>query len=87
MRVLAKVRSSLGVPVLTDVHTEAQVAAAAEAVDILQIPAFLCRQTDLILAAVRTGRIVQTVLAPLLARLGSDAQRRYWRERYFDARP
>jgi 2-dehydro-3-deoxyphosphooctonate aldolase (KDO 8-P synthase) len=58
LRILSKVRSSLGVPVLTDVHTEAQVAAAAQAVDILQIPAFLCRQTDLILAAVRTGRIV-----------------------------
>jgi 2-dehydro-3-deoxyphosphooctonate aldolase (KDO 8-P synthase) len=48
----------LGVPVLTDVHTEAQAEAAAEAVDILQIPAFLCRQTDLIAAAVATGKIV-----------------------------
>jgi 2-dehydro-3-deoxyphosphooctonate aldolase (KDO 8-P synthase) len=58
LRVLAKVRERYGVPVLTDVHTEAQVAAAAEAVDILQIPAFLCRQTDLVEAAVRTGKIV-----------------------------
>ena len=58
LRVLAKVRSSLDVPVLTDVHTEEQVEAAAQVADILQIPAFLCRQTDLILAAVRTGRIV-----------------------------
>jgi len=58
LRILAKVRSSLGVPVLTDVHTEAQVDSAAGAVDILQIPAFLCRQTDLIQAAVRTGKIV-----------------------------
>ena len=58
LRVLAKVRSELGVPVLTDVHTEEQAKAAAGAVDILQIPAFLCRQTDLIAAAVRTGRIV-----------------------------
>jgi 2-dehydro-3-deoxyphosphooctonate aldolase (KDO 8-P synthase) len=58
LRILAKIRSEFGVPVLTDVHTEAQVEAAAQAVDILQIPAFLCRQTDLILAAVRTGRIV-----------------------------
>jgi 2-dehydro-3-deoxyphosphooctonate aldolase (KDO 8-P synthase) len=58
LRVLAKVRAKVGVPVLTDVHTEAQAAAAAEAADILQIPAFLCRQTDLIAAAVRTGRIV-----------------------------
>ena len=55
---LAKVRAELGVPVLTDVHTEAQAAAAGQVVDILQIPAFLCRQTDLIEAAVRTGKIV-----------------------------
>ena len=58
LRVLAKVRERFGVPVLTDVHTEAQAAAAGEVVDILQIPAFLCRQTDLIEAAARTGRIV-----------------------------
>jgi 2-dehydro-3-deoxyphosphooctonate aldolase (KDO 8-P synthase) len=56
--VLARIRAKLQVPVLTDVHTEEQVRAAAEAVDVLQIPAFLCRQTDLILAAVRTGKIV-----------------------------
>jgi 2-dehydro-3-deoxyphosphooctonate aldolase (KDO 8-P synthase) len=58
LRVLAKVRAEIGVPVLTDVHTEAQVAEAAQVADILQIPAFLCRQTDLIVAAVRTGKIV-----------------------------
>jgi 2-dehydro-3-deoxyphosphooctonate aldolase (KDO 8-P synthase) len=56
--VLAKVRSDLGLPVLTDVHTEEQASVAAEYVDILQIPAFLCRQTDLIHAAVQTGKIV-----------------------------
>ena len=56
--VLAKVRAKVGVPVLTDVHTEPQAARAAEVVDVLQIPAFLCRQTDLIITAVRTGRIV-----------------------------
>lgn len=55
---LARVRSKFGVPILTDVHTEEQVEAAAEVVDILQIPAFLCRQTDLVVAAVRTGKIV-----------------------------
>jgi 2-dehydro-3-deoxyphosphooctonate aldolase (KDO 8-P synthase) len=55
---LATVRKKIGVPVLTDVHTEAQVAASAEVVDVLQIPAFLCRQTDLIDAAARTGKIV-----------------------------
>ena len=58
LAVLAKVRARIGVPVLTDVHTEAQAEAAARVVDILQIPAFLCRQTDLIVAAVRTGKIV-----------------------------
>lgn len=58
LKVLAKVRAELEVPVLTDVHNEVQAAAAAEVVDILQIPAFLCRQTDLIEAAVATGKIV-----------------------------
>jgi 2-dehydro-3-deoxyphosphooctonate aldolase (KDO 8-P synthase) len=58
LAVLGKVRTELGIPVLTDVHTEAQAQAAAEVVDILQIPAFLCRQTDLIQTAVATGRIV-----------------------------
>jgi 2-dehydro-3-deoxyphosphooctonate aldolase (KDO 8-P synthase) len=58
LAVLAKVRAAVGAPVLTDVHTEAQVGPAAEVADILQIPAFLCRQTDLITAAVQTGRIV-----------------------------
>jgi 2-dehydro-3-deoxyphosphooctonate aldolase (KDO 8-P synthase) len=55
---LAMIRKKIGVPVLTDVHSESQVVAAAEATDVLQIPAFLCRQTDLIDAAVRTGKIV-----------------------------
>jgi 2-dehydro-3-deoxyphosphooctonate aldolase (KDO 8-P synthase) len=58
LKTLAKIRDEFGVPVLTDVHNEAQAAAAGEVVDILQIPAFLCRQTDLIEAAVATGRIV-----------------------------
>ncbi|HTL58472.1 MAG TPA: 3-deoxy-8-phosphooctulonate synthase [Candidatus Limnocylindrales bacterium] len=58
LSVLAKVRQKIGAPVLTDVHDEAQTRAAAEVVDILQIPAFLCRQTDLIAAAVHTDRIV-----------------------------
>jgi 2-dehydro-3-deoxyphosphooctonate aldolase (KDO 8-P synthase) len=58
LRTLARVRREIGVPVLTDIHAEAQAAPAAEVVDILQIPAFLCRQTDLIVAAARTGRIV-----------------------------
>jgi 2-dehydro-3-deoxyphosphooctonate aldolase (KDO 8-P synthase) len=58
LRTLARVREEIGVPVLTDVHTEKEVAASAEVVDVLQIPAFLCRQTDLIEAAARTGKIV-----------------------------
>lgn len=58
LQVLAKVRRELQVPVLTDVHTEDQVSLVAAVVDVLQIPAFLCRQTDLIMAAVRTGKIV-----------------------------
>lgn len=58
LKTLARVRAEVGVPVLTDIHTEAECAAAAQVVDILQIPAFLCRQTDLIEAAVRTGAVV-----------------------------
>jgi 2-dehydro-3-deoxyphosphooctonate aldolase (KDO 8-P synthase) len=58
LSVLAEVRTRIGLPVLTDVHTEAQAQAAAEVVEILQIPAFLCRQTDLITASVHTGKIV-----------------------------
>lgn len=58
LAVLGRIRERFGVPVLTDVHTVEQAVAAAAVVDVLQIPAFLCRQTDLIEAAVRTGRIV-----------------------------
>ena len=58
LEVLQTVKEKLGVPVLTDVHDVSQITAVAEVADILQIPAFLCRQTDLINAAVRTGRIV-----------------------------
>ena len=55
---LRRVREKFSLPAVTDVHTEEQVRLAAEVVDVLQIPAFLCRQTDLIAAAVQTGRIV-----------------------------
>ena len=58
LRILASVRDKAGVPVLTDVHTGQQAEQAAKVVDILQIPAFLCRQTDLITAAANTGKIV-----------------------------
>jgi len=58
LEILDRVRAQAGVPILTDVHTAAQAEAAAKVVDVLQIPAFLCRQTDLIIAAVRTGKIL-----------------------------
>jgi 2-dehydro-3-deoxyphosphooctonate aldolase (KDO 8-P synthase) len=58
LKTLAGIREEFGVPMLTDVHTETQAYLAGEVVDILQIPAFLCRQTDLIEAAVTTGKIV-----------------------------
>lgn len=58
LEILAKVRREVGVPVLTDIHAVDQVEAAAAVVDVLQIPAFLCRQTDLIVAAVKSGRVV-----------------------------
>ena len=58
LRILGKVRAELGVPVLTDVHEAAQASAAGEVADVLQIPAFLCRQTDLLIAAAQTGRAV-----------------------------
>jgi 2-dehydro-3-deoxyphosphooctonate aldolase (KDO 8-P synthase) len=58
LRILAKVRDEVKVPVLTDVHEAAQATAAGEVVDVLQIPAFLCRQTDLLIAAAHTGRAV-----------------------------
>src|SRR2546422_955821 len=58
LAILRTVREKIGVPVLTDVHTEGQAVVAAEVADILQIPAFLCRQTDLIALAVRTGKVV-----------------------------
>lgn len=67
LHTLASIRAKLNVPVLTDVHTEEQAARAAEFVDVLQIPAFLCRQTDLISAAVRTGKIVNIKKGQFLA--------------------
>ena len=65
--VFAEIRSSLGLPVLTDVHEAAHCAEAAQAVDILQIPAFLCRQTDLLLAAAATGKAVNVKKGQFLA--------------------
>ena len=65
--VFAALRRDLGVPVLTDVHTEDQCAVAADVVDVLQIPAFLCRQTDLLIAAARTGKVVNIKKGQFLA--------------------
>lgn len=58
LRVLGKVRQEFGIPVVTDIHTAEEASMAAEYADILQIPAFLCRQTDLLVAAAKTGRVV-----------------------------
>ena len=58
MRILKKVKDEVHVPILTDVHEADDVAKVAEVADILQIPAFLCRQTDLIVAAAMTERVV-----------------------------
>ena len=67
LKILQDVRKEVGVPVLTDIHEVAQADAAAKVVDILQIPAFLCRQTDLIIAAAQTGRIVNVKKGQFLA--------------------
>lgn len=58
LRILSKVRETFGVPVVTDIHTNEEARMAADYVDVLQIPAFLCRQTELLVAAARTGRAV-----------------------------
>ncbi|HEY4775324.1 MAG TPA: 3-deoxy-8-phosphooctulonate synthase [Xanthobacteraceae bacterium] len=65
--IFAEVRERIGVPVLTDVHEAAQCALLAEAVDVLQIPAFLCRQTDLLVAAAKTGRPINVKKGQFLA--------------------
>ncbi|HYT76444.1 MAG TPA: 3-deoxy-8-phosphooctulonate synthase [Vicinamibacterales bacterium] len=69
VRVLARVREAAGVPILTDIHEPAHAAIAAEVADVLQIPAFLSRQTDLIEAAARTGRAVNLKKGQFLAPL------------------
>src|SRR5215467_2706183 len=67
LRVLASIKAKLGVPILTDIHEPPQAAATADVVDVLQIPAFLSRQTDLIVAAARTGRAVNIKKGQFLA--------------------
>ncbi|MGO9547766.1 MAG: 3-deoxy-8-phosphooctulonate synthase [Rhodomicrobium sp.] len=65
--IFAEIREALGLPVVTDVHEASQCASVAEAVDVLQIPAFLCRQTDLLIAAAETGRVVKIKKGQFLA--------------------
>ena len=67
LQILAKVKRELNVPILTDVHTEAEIPAVAQVVDVLQTPAFLCRQTDLLVAAAETGRVVNVKKGQFLA--------------------
>ncbi len=79
LRILAGVRSRLGVPVLSDIHEPSQAAAAGVVLDVIQIPAFLCRQTDLLVAAARTGKPVNIkkgqFVAPEQMRLAVDKVR------------
>ena len=76
LKVLEKVRKTFGVPVVTDIHAAAEADMAAAYVDVLQIPAFLCRQTDLLVAAARTGKIVNIkkgqFLSPAAMRFAAD---------------
>jgi len=67
LAIFAEVKERYGLPVLTDVHENDQCAAVAEVVDVLQIPAFLCRQTDLLVAAAKTGRVVNVKKGQFLA--------------------
>jgi 2-dehydro-3-deoxyphosphooctonate aldolase (KDO 8-P synthase) len=67
LRILAKVKEKLGVPVLSDIHSIEQITPAAEVLDVLQIPAFLCRQTDLVVAAARSGKVINVKKGQFLA--------------------
>lgn len=67
LRILRRVKDALGLPILSDIHSIEQVQPAAEVLDVLQIPAFLCRQTDLVEAAARTGRVVNVKKGQFLA--------------------
>ncbi|MAM11391.1 MAG: 3-deoxy-8-phosphooctulonate synthase [Rhizobiaceae bacterium] len=67
LEVFSDLKKEFGFPVLTDIHTEAQCAEVADVVDVLQIPAFLCRQTDLLIAAAKTGRVINVKKGQFLA--------------------
>ena len=79
LQMLADVKSKWGLRILTDIHEPAQAAPVAEVADVLQIPAFLCRQTDLVVAAARTGRIVNIKKAQFLS--GADMKYPYLKAR------
>ena len=76
LEILAAVRERFGIPVLTDVHDAGQCAPAAAAVDVLQIPAFLCRQTDLLIAAGETGAAINVKKGAVPRPLGHGQRRR-----------
>jgi len=87
LAILAKVRERTGLPVISDIHTPAQAAAAAEVLDVLQIPAFLCRQTDLLVEAARTGRVINIKkgqfvaphdMAPAVAKVRAAGNDQIW---------
>ncbi|MCK4857829.1 MAG: 3-deoxy-8-phosphooctulonate synthase [candidate division Zixibacteria bacterium] len=67
LRILEKVKTTFGLPLLTDIHEESEATPVAQVCDVLQIPAFLCRQTDLLVAAARTGKAVNIKKGPFLA--------------------
>src|SRR5258708_11922787 len=85
LAVLATIRSEFGVPVLTDIHESWQVKPVAEVVDVLQIPAFLCRQTDLLLAAAETGKVVNVKKGQFLSgpamKFAVEKIRKAWNEK------
>ncbi len=72
LEILAKVKSEIGCPILTDVHTESQCKPVGEVVDVLQIPAFLCRQTDLLKAAAETGKVVKVKKGQFSCSMGHE---------------
>lgn len=87
LKVLAEVKRATGLPVISDIHTPAQAEAAAVVLDVLQIPAFLCRQTDLLLAAAATGRVINVKkgqfvaphdVGPILGKVMEAGNRQVW---------
>jgi len=84
LEILAKVKSKIGCPILTDVHAEAQCKPVGEVVDVLQIPAFLCRQTDLLKSAAETGKVIKVKKGQFLAPW--DMQNVYDKLAKFDAK-